>query len=409
MYLRFAFYRTVFDNKTLFMLEFSRVYPTRGCIEDPRVTRTVLDPTRVRVRFLRVRVRVHLKVPAGVPVSILRGTSCVRSVPEWSAVPSHGARGLTAELELADKRKVHQHSASVNVDEDAGQTAVQTQRERDGCDRTGEPRPDEIETISISISISSCRRRRGLHSGRAEAKLRPGFRGDERAGGGRRSRRNPTAPSLSTTQKFASSATQENPQLRFLCSPRRRINKLGGINTIHKRSKYHLTIFGATGHGTMKVLPLQKLNNTMAVAVTPAPSISFSSHHHATHEGAEFTNNSTTYDPESSSHSSGMFSGSQNSTVTAQTLTNVTNQYPASAPSDFRMIPLGDIDLRHEIRVDNLTGIVDYHRGPVCFRRMHSARVEGRKAKVTVAMYHGTGAEEEWRQEIAKYMSIRQV
>ncbi|KAJ7315807.1 hypothetical protein DFH08DRAFT_820380 [Mycena albidolilacea] len=112
------------------------------------------------------------------------------------------------------------------------------------------------------------------------------------------------------------------------------------------------------------------------------------------HEGAKFTNNSTTYDPEPSSHSSGMFSGSQNFTVTAQTLTNVTTQYPASAPSDFRMIPLGDIDLRHEIRVDNLTGIVDYHRGPVCFRRMHSARVEGRKAKVTVAMYHGTGAEE---------------
>ncbi|KAJ7681808.1 hypothetical protein B0H14DRAFT_2655103 [Mycena olivaceomarginata] len=39
---------------------------------DPRVTRTGLDPTRTRVRFLRVRVRVGPKVPADVPVSILK-------------------------------------------------------------------------------------------------------------------------------------------------------------------------------------------------------------------------------------------------------------------------------------------------------------------------------------------------
>ncbi|KAJ7755270.1 hypothetical protein B0H14DRAFT_2635300 [Mycena olivaceomarginata] len=48
MYLQFTFYRTIFDNKTLFVLEISRVYltglETRGCIEDPRVTRTGFRP-----------------------------------------------------------------------------------------------------------------------------------------------------------------------------------------------------------------------------------------------------------------------------------------------------------------------------------------------------------------------------
>ncbi|KAJ7876482.1 hypothetical protein B0H14DRAFT_3788254 [Mycena olivaceomarginata] len=37
----------------------------------------------------------------------------VRSIPEWSAVVAHGTRGLTAELELADKRRVPPRSACV--------------------------------------------------------------------------------------------------------------------------------------------------------------------------------------------------------------------------------------------------------------------------------------------------------
>ncbi|KAJ7227972.1 hypothetical protein B0H12DRAFT_1059809, partial [Mycena haematopus] len=38
---------------------------------------------------------------------------------------------------------------------------------------------------------------------------------------------------------------------------------------------------------------------------------------------------------------------------------------------------------------------------------MYSARVEGRKSNLTVAMYQGNRAEEEWRQDVAKYMSMR--
>jgi hypothetical protein len=84
------------------------------------------------------------------------------------------------------------------------------------------------------------------------------------------------------------------------------------------------------------------------------------------------------------------------------------------------MIPLEDIDLRHEIRIDRDTGVVE--RAAV--RRVYSARVEGWKAKFTVAIYQGDDAKEvrsiafpdiseqsqqEWRRNIAKYTASRQV
>ncbi|KAJ7319396.1 hypothetical protein DFH08DRAFT_942312 [Mycena albidolilacea] len=71
-------------------------------------------------------------------------------------------------------------------------------------------------------------------------------------------------------------------------------------------------------------------------------------------ESAGFSNNLTSRNRESrpGPHGSGMFTGSQNFTVTGHTFNNITNQYTASVPSDFRMIPLGDIDLQHEIQVD---------------------------------------------------------
>ncbi|KAF8210702.1 hypothetical protein K438DRAFT_96642 [Mycena galopus ATCC 62051] len=126
------------------------------------------------------------------------------------------------------------------------------------------------------------------------------------------------------------------------------------------------------------------------------------------------------------------------------------------------MIPLGDIDLQHEIErhrssgtppldsdtgvvvlqpeggrerqllsssrtlspADNDTGVVDLQRergqlhrssrtlSPsandtgVVVRRVYSARVLG-NTSVTVAVYQGDGAEEAWQQEVVKYQSIR--
>ncbi|KAF7340617.1 hypothetical protein MSAN_02133400 [Mycena sanguinolenta] len=111
-----------------------------------------------------------------------------------------------------------------------------------------------------------------------------------------------------------------------------------------------------------------------------------------------------------------MFSHSQKFTVAGETFSNVIKNYAAapSLPSDFRMIPMGDLDLRHHIRVNELRmdewGVVDAQSdGRACVRRMHSAKaiIAGRKSRVTAAIYQGNDAEEEWRQDIAKHMSLR--
>ncbi|KAF7377051.1 hypothetical protein MSAN_00123200 [Mycena sanguinolenta] len=124
----------------------------------------------------------------------------------------------------------------------------------------------------------------------------------------------------------------------------------------------------------------------------------------------EFTHSSTC-DVESPSHASGMFSNSQHFTVTGGTFTNITKNYAAapSLPPDLRMIPLGDIDLQQQIRVDNYTGVAYFQRQRACVRRVHSAKaiIAGRKSKVTVAIYQGNDAEQEWRDDVAKHMSLR--
>ncbi|KAJ6555815.1 hypothetical protein B0H19DRAFT_1070975 [Mycena capillaripes] len=138
------------------------------------------------------------------------------------------------------------------------------------------------------------------------------------------------------------------------------------------------------------------------------------------YEFAEFTSHSSFSPLESDSHSSGMFSGAQNLTVSGQTLTNITNYTTPVVPSDFRMVPLGDIDLQHEIRFNDSTGVDrKYERQGV--RRVYSARLGGQNT--TVGIYQRPGAEEvryillfywciltvpqKWRHDIAKYMSVR--
>ncbi|KAJ7863402.1 hypothetical protein B0H13DRAFT_2565184 [Mycena leptocephala] len=129
---------------------------------------------------------------------------------------------------------------------------------------------------------------------------------------------------------------------------------------------------------------------------------------------AESASNTTTDDSGSSSYGSAIFSRSHHFTVAGGTFNNnfnnVTNNYTSTliVPSDFRMIPMGDIDLLEEICLNNETGVVGrHHPERTRVRRMYSARVDGRKSGVTVAMYQGDGAEEEWRQDIANYMTIR--
>jgi hypothetical protein len=54
---------------------------------------------------------------------------------------------------------------------------------------------------------------------------------------------------------------------------------------------------------------------------------------------------------------------------------------------------VGDIDLQREISLSN-TGFVNPLHGRPRVRRLYSAKIDGLKADVTVAIYQGEGAEE---------------
>ncbi|KAF7375832.1 hypothetical protein MSAN_00473100 [Mycena sanguinolenta] len=68
-----------------------------------------------------------------------------------------------------------------------------------------------------------------------------------------------------------------------------------------------------------------------------------------------------------------------------------------NVPSDFPRLPLGSIELRHEIRLQGAAAVLcrESRRGRV--RRMYSAHVECRNTPVTVALYQGDKAEEDLR------------
>ncbi|KAF7374132.1 hypothetical protein MSAN_00294500 [Mycena sanguinolenta] len=105
-----------------------------------------------------------------------------------------------------------------------------------------------------------------------------------------------------------------------------------------------------------------------------------------------------------SSYGGAIFSGSQQFTVAGGTFTNITKNYPVAPAvlTAFRTIPLREIDLQREIQLDRLGD-----SGVLSLRRLYSAKINRRKSTVTVAMYQGEGAEQEWRRDIAKYMGDR--
>ncbi|KAJ7079671.1 hypothetical protein C8R44DRAFT_895629 [Mycena epipterygia] len=109
---------------------------------------------------------------------------------------------------------------------------------------------------------------------------------------------------------------------------------------------------------------------------------------------------------EHASLSSGAFiSNSHNFTITGGHFTNVVNFVPG-VPLDFRMIPLGDVDLRNEICLYH-GGVVNRQRALCGARRVYTARIEGKQSDMTVAMYQGKNAEAAWKQELTKYSGLR--
>ncbi|KAJ7439636.1 hypothetical protein B0H11DRAFT_2102129 [Mycena galericulata] len=112
---------------------------------------------------------------------------------------------------------------------------------------------------------------------------------------------------------------------------------------------------------------------------------------------------------DSSRHPGAFFPGGQNFVVAGGQFTNnIFNPPPNIPSSDFRVVPLGDLDLRNEIRLDDSkSGVVhkQYLKNPV--RRIYTARIDGRQSDMTVAVYQGPQAEENWKREIQKYSMLR--
>ncbi|KAJ6512478.1 hypothetical protein C8R45DRAFT_322307 [Mycena sanguinolenta] len=101
--------------------------------------------------------------------------------------------------------------------------------------------------------------------------------------------------------------------------------------------------------------------------------------------------------------SGGFGEGSRVKIGTARTVTNFVKY--TSAPtvrSGFRKVPLGDIDLQREIHWDR-------RRGVASLRKLHSAKisVDRESLDVTVAVYQGAGAKQEWRRDVKNYMTVR--
>ncbi|KAJ6473678.1 hypothetical protein C8R45DRAFT_1011528 [Mycena sanguinolenta] len=99
------------------------------------------------------------------------------------------------------------------------------------------------------------------------------------------------------------------------------------------------------------------------------------------------------------------FPNSRHIVVAGGTFTS-NNTIVTTAPTDFLRLPLGSIDLQNEIRLD-AAGVVSWQRsrGPV--RRMYSAQVECRNKPMTVALYQGDHAEEEWRKDLSRHSPLR--
>ncbi|KAJ7369190.1 hypothetical protein DFH08DRAFT_833286, partial [Mycena albidolilacea] len=131
------------------------------------------------------------------------------------------------------------------------------------------------------------------------------------------------------------------------------------------------------------------------------------------HSEPEFTVVSTTNNAGSAPYSGAFFPSAAGFTIGGGDFTsNVTNNVynpPPEQPAAFRTILLGDIQLLKEIRVNDESGVVGRQSRRTSARQMYySAKVVGGEpGPMTVALYQGDDTEEEWRQHITKYESIR--
>ncbi|KAJ7853438.1 hypothetical protein B0H13DRAFT_2580529 [Mycena leptocephala] len=98
-----------------------------------------------------------------------------------------------------------------------------------------------------------------------------------------------------------------------------------------------------------------------------------------------------------------LFPGAHNFTISGG---HFTSNFTQPTPSGFRQIPLGDVDLRNEICLDD-SGLVHIRKKPSSARRMYSAQIDGKASNMTVVLYQGNGAEEEWKRDFVQCARLR--
>ncbi|KAF7337246.1 hypothetical protein MSAN_02277100 [Mycena sanguinolenta] len=82
-------------------------------------------------------------------------------------------------------------------------------------------------------------------------------------------------------------------------------------------------------------------------------------------------------------------------------------QHKAGELSEFRTIRRGDLKLVKEVRLSTESGVVARQsQGMGVQRTVYHAAIRGDPGTVTVVVYQGDGAEEEWQRDVAKYESI---
>ncbi|KAJ7711174.1 hypothetical protein B0H16DRAFT_637266 [Mycena metata] len=101
--------------------------------------------------------------------------------------------------------------------------------------------------------------------------------------------------------------------------------------------------------------------------------------------------------------------GARSTTTTTTTPRTIIIRRQSDLQVYFRMISMGDIDLQQELTVNEKSGIIDRRLGRERrgVRRVYSAKIDGRNTDLTVAMYEGDGAQEDWRRDVKMYMSLR--
>ncbi|KAJ7062245.1 hypothetical protein C8F01DRAFT_1284711 [Mycena amicta] len=114
------------------------------------------------------------------------------------------------------------------------------------------------------------------------------------------------------------------------------------------------------------------------------------------------------FDNTRASYTGAFFPRAHDLVITGGSFTSITNiSHPEpTIPPDFRMISLGDLDLRREIRLESTSGMVHRSR-VVSVRRVYSARIHGYRTPMTVAMYQGRNSEKEWGHNIMQHSHFR--